>query len=72
MLKAAFPKWWYELYPQARRNFWRMRVAANGTNEIWCADLVEMQQFSKWKEGFRTEAVFIVSTIVHSNPIAYV
>lgn len=49
-----------------------MRVAANGTNEIWCADLVEMQQFSKWKEGFRTEAVFIVSTIVHSNPIAYV
>ena len=29
----------------------RPGVIANRYDEIWCADLVEMQQFSKWNRG---------------------
>ena len=25
----------------------------NHIDEIWCSDLVEMQQFSKWNKGYR-------------------
>ena len=30
-----------------------LRVIVNGVDEIWCSDLVEMQQFSKWNKGYR-------------------
>ena len=42
-----------ELHKPIKRNFTRRRVIANHTDEIWCSDLVEMQQFSKWNKGFR-------------------
>lgn len=37
----------YELHKSMRRNFTRRRVIVNRVNEIWCAELVEMQRFSK-------------------------
>ena len=40
-----------------KRNFTRRRVIVNHTDKIWAADLVEMQQFSKWLSAsliFRT------------------
>ena len=36
-----------ELDKPIKSNFIRRRVIANHIDEIWCADLVEMQQFSK-------------------------
>ena len=40
-----------ELHKPIKRNFTRRRVIANHIDEIWCSDLVEMQQFSKWNKG---------------------
>lgn len=34
-------------------NFTRQCVIVNHIDELWCADLVEMQQFSKWNKGYR-------------------
>ena len=42
-----------ELHKPIRRKFKTRRVISNGIDEIWCSDLVEMQQFSKWNKGFR-------------------
>ena len=42
-----------ELHKPIKRNFTRRRVIANHKDEIWCSDLVEMQQFSKWNKGYR-------------------
>ena len=42
-----------ELHKPIKRNFTRRRVIANHIDEIWCSDLVEMQQFSKWNKGNR-------------------
>ncbi|KAL9986619.1 hypothetical protein ACROYT_G000790 [Oculina patagonica] len=42
-----------ELHTQIKRNFTRRRVIVNHIDEIWCSDLVEMQQFSKWNKGYR-------------------
>ena len=42
-----------ELHKPIKRNFTRRRVIVNGVDEIWCSDLVEMQQFSKWNKGYR-------------------
>ena len=36
-----------------KRNFTRRRVITTGIDKIWCSDLVEMQQFSKWNKGYR-------------------
>ena len=36
-----------------KRKFTRRCVIANHINEIWCSDLVEMQQFGKWNRGYR-------------------
>ena len=36
-----------ELHKPIKRNFTRQCVIVNHIDEIWCADLVEMQQFSK-------------------------
>ena len=42
-----------ELHKPIRRKFKTRRVISNGIDEIWCSDLVEMQQFSKWNKGYR-------------------
>ena len=42
-----------ELHKPIKRNFTRRRVVVNHIDEIWCSDLVEMQQFSKWNKGYR-------------------
>ena len=35
------------------RNFSKRSVISNGIDEIWAADLVEMQKFSKWNKGVK-------------------
>ena len=42
-----------ELHKPIKRNFTRWHVIVNHIDEIWCADLVEMQQFSKWNKGYQ-------------------
>ena len=42
-----------ELHKPIKHNFTRRCVIANGIDKIWCSDLVEMQQFSKWNKGYR-------------------
>ena len=42
-----------ELHTPIKRNFTRRRVITNHIDEIWASDLVEMQQFTKWNEGYR-------------------
>ena len=42
-----------ELHKPIKRNFTRRRVIVYYIDEIWCSDLVEMQQFSKWNKGYR-------------------
>ena len=42
-----------ELHAPIKRNFTRRRVITNHIDEIWAADLVEMQQFSKWNKGYK-------------------
>ena len=41
-----------ELHKPIKRNFTRWHVIVNHIDEIWCADLVEMQQFNKWNKGY--------------------
>ena len=36
-----------ELYKPVTRKFQRRRVKVNAINEIWAADLIDMQTFSK-------------------------
>ena len=36
-----------ELHKPIKRNFTQQHVMVYHTDEIWCSDLVEMQQFSK-------------------------
>ena len=42
-----------ELHKPIKRTFIRRRVIAKGIEKIWCSDLVERQQFSKWNKGYR-------------------
>ena len=42
-----------ELHKPITRNFQKRRVISNGIDDIWAADLVEMQEFSKWNKGIR-------------------
>ena len=42
-----------ELHKPIKHNFTRRRVIAYYTDQIWCSDLVEMQQFSKWNKSYR-------------------
>ena len=42
-----------ELHKPIKRKYARRRVISNGIDEIWAADLVEMQQFSKWNKGYK-------------------
>ena len=42
-----------ELHKPVKRNFTRRRIIVNGIDKIWCSDLAEMQQFSKWNKDYR-------------------
>ena len=42
-----------ELHKPITRNFSKRTVISNGIDEIWAADLVEMQTFSKWNKGVK-------------------
>ena len=42
-----------ELHKPIKRNFTRRRVIVNHIDEIWAADVAEIQQFSKWNKGYR-------------------
>ena len=42
-----------ELHKPITRNFSKRAVISNGIDEIWAADLVEMQTFSKWNKGVK-------------------
>ena len=42
-----------ELHKPITRNFQKRLVVSNGIDEIWAADLVEMQKFSKWNKGIK-------------------
>ena len=42
-----------ELHKPIERKFKTRRVIVNHIDEIWAADLVEMQQFSKWNKGYK-------------------
>ena len=41
-----------ELHKPIKPNFTRQRVIVNGIDKIWCSDLIEVQQFSKWNKGY--------------------
>ena len=42
-----------ELHKPITRNFQKRSVISKGIDEIWAADLVEMQKFSKWNKGIK-------------------
>ena len=42
-----------ELHKPITRNFQKRLVVSNGIDDIWAADLVEMQKFSKWNKGIK-------------------
>ena len=45
-----------ELYKPVIRKFQRRRVIVNGIDEIWAADLIDMQAFSKHNNGIKYTA----------------
>ena len=51
------PKWSdqlaEELHKPVSRKFQRRRVQVNGIDEIWAADLIDMQAFSKFNRGVK-------------------
>ena len=42
-----------ELYKPVTRKFQRRRVNVNGVDEIWAAELIDMQAFSKDNNGIK-------------------
>ena len=42
-----------ELHKPITRKFLKRTVISNSIDEIWAADLVEMQKFSKWNKGIK-------------------
>ena len=42
-----------ELHKPITRNFKKRSVVSNEIDDIWAADLVEMQKFSKWNKGIK-------------------
>ena len=42
-----------ELHKPITRKFRKRRVICDGIDEIWAADLVEMQKYSKWNKGIK-------------------
>lgn len=48
-----------ERHTGAREAFFWRRVICIDTDDIWCADLDEMQPFSKWKKGYTYFLIFL-------------
>ena len=42
-----------ELHTPIKHTFTRRRVIVNHIDEIWAADLIDMQKFSKWNRGYK-------------------
>ena len=42
-----------ELHKPIKCNFTQRCIITTSIDKIWCSDLVEMQQFSKWNKGYR-------------------
>ena len=42
-----------ELHKPITRKFTKRTVISNSIDEIWAADLVEMQKFNKWNKGIK-------------------
>jgi len=42
-----------KLQKPVTRKFPQRRVISNGIDQIWSADLAEIQKFSKWNKGYR-------------------
>ena len=42
-----------ELHIPVTRKFWRRKVYVNSIDNIWAADLVDMQAFSKYNKGVK-------------------
>ena len=42
-----------ELHKPIIRKFAKRQVVVKGVDEIWAADLVEMQRFSAWNKGIK-------------------
>lgn len=49
-----------ELHKQARKNFVRRRVIMKGIDDLWQADLVEMNSYSKFNKNYayRNRCIF--------------
>ena len=60
-----------ELYKPVSRKFQRRRVNVNGIDEIWAADLIDMQAFSKDNNGIKylLTIINIISKFVWIIPL---
>ena len=60
-----------ELYKPVTRKFQRRRVSVNAINEIWAADLIDMQAFSKDNNGIKylLIVIYIFSKFVWIVPL---
>jgi len=41
-----------ELHDPARKNFLRRRVTVRGYDDLWQADIIEMQPYSRFNKGY--------------------
>ena len=48
-----------DLHKPITKNFRKRRVISKGIDQIWAADLVEIQKFSKWNNGVKYLLVVI-------------
>ena len=60
-----------ELHKPLRKRFARRRVVSNGIDDIWSADLIEMQEFAKSNKGIRylLNVIDVFSKYVWSIPL---
>lgn len=60
-----------ELHKPARKNYQRRRTIVKGLNDLWQADLVEMQPYAKFNKGYRYILVVInaFSKYVWTQPL---
>lgn len=60
-----------ELHKSAKRNYKRRRVVVKGINDLWQADLVEMQPYAKLNRGYRYILIVIntFSKYVWAQPL---
>ena len=53
LIKAKVNELAEELHKPVSKKFDRRRINVNGTDEIWAADLIAMQAFSKQNKGIK-------------------